>query len=310
MQHATELDTKQRISENRVLARGHQVLFELRSNGLQFLSIPEIRSSLLELNSCFNILFPGVTDFGSDPRYQPVREMTIPVDMRDCILSSPSISAAPVASILWECDGREVDDPEYANELSDDEYKNDVADDNEDVAWEDAAEDDNSTDNGECNDVINDDNLTMDTNMTPFTLEIRLPMTASGIETSDNAIIMQTLREITNHLTIHALPIMREWREALSAALGCCNHAHQSVPGREASSNKRKWDSNPIFSEDNTISSSTHLSGNIDVLQENKPKFMTALREVCALDDEVQRILRTRCKTLLISKNTDTDNSP
>lgn len=311
LQHATELDKKQRISENKILAKGHQVLAELRSNGVQSLSVPEIRSSLSELNSCFNILFPGVTDFGSDPRYHPVREMTIPLDVGDCILSSSSLSAAPAASILWECDGQEVDDPEYVNELSDNDDKNDVADDNEDVAWEDAVDDENSTDHGDYDDDINDDNVTMDMNMTPFTLEIRLPMTASGIETCDNAIIMQTLREITNHLTIHALPILREWREALSAALGCYNHAHQSGSGREMSSNKRKRDSHTLCNEDNTISSGINLSGSTDRAQEeNKLKFIGALREVCALDDEVHRILRTRCKTLLISKNTDIDTVP
>ena len=236
-------------------------------------------------------------------------------------ISSSSSFIAPATSLLWECDGQEVDDQEYSNAVSDVDDEKDNADvddddnddDDDDVAWEDAEEekkadtighdDDNNNNNNNNDDDDDDDDGSIDgrrseMNMTPFTLEIRLPMTASVIETSDNEIVMHTLKEITNHLTIHALPVLRGWREALSAALGCYNHTSDSLSNGMISSNKRKFDSDSVVIANNTITSNNNMN------QQNKMKITAALHEVCAVDDEVQKILRTRCKTLLVPKDT------
>jgi hypothetical protein len=71
------------------------------------LSLRDIRSSLSELNSCFAILFPGVTipDIEAFPRNQ------LETDVNDStgMVSKDRISSSD--RVMWEHDGEEIEAP-------------------------------------------------------------------------------------------------------------------------------------------------------------------------------------------------------
>lgn len=229
-----------------------------------------------ELNSCFGILFPGVTvpDFVPPPLY-PLKAIVSDDDGR---LLKNELSSIHSDEVIWEYDGQEIEPPPEINVdgknndecIKDDEHNNHSDDDN-DVAWED--------DQSHENDSEEDQNLEIST--APYTLEIHLPMTAAGVETADNAIVLQALREISAHLTTHALPALEDWRRTLSAASGCYHSEHLD--------RKRKRDSQMI--EENTRS----------ITEVQKERIRKGLKDVCDLDREVQEILKTRCSRFLAS---------
>jgi hypothetical protein len=82
-------------------------------------------------------------------------------------------------------------------------------------------------------------------------------------------------------MTAHALPALEQWREALSTALGCY---HSGNIGQ-----KRKRDSTPpIFTGDDEKKN-----------QLQKERMTQKLQDVCALYQEVQDIIKTRCSRFL-----------
>lgn len=277
------MNKRQGIKENKVLARARHVLSELTPEIGKTNILMEIRCSLSELNSCFDIIFPGVTESLERKPLSFLPSMSSQDSIR---FNDPPSKSQPT---LWECDGEEIfceDDKEdevkptsEAERCNNDNTNNDD-DDDDDVVWEDGVDDSDHEDLDEHQAEITS---------APFTIEINLPMTAAGIETADNAIVMQTLREITSHLTIHSLPILSEWREALASALGVLNYRGEE----EEPSKKRKWGKekfNPPIT-DNKKKDETYSP--------EREAISSALRVVCALDDEVQKVLRTRCRTLL-----------
>jgi hypothetical protein len=277
--HAEQMNKRQGIKENKVLARARQVLSELTPEIGKTNILMEIRCSLSELNSCFDIIFPGVTE--------SVERKPLSFSNSMCSQDGIGLNDAPSKSqpVVWECDGEEICGEDEIN----DEVKpisvanscNDANDnDDDDVVWEDGVDDSDHEDLDEHQAEITS---------APFTIEINLPMTAAGVETADNAIVLQTLREITSHLTTHALPILSEWREALASALGVLNYNGED----EGPSKKRKRGTgnfNDAFI-DTTNKNETYSP--------EKDAISSTLRVVCALDDEVQKVLRTRCRTLL-----------
>jgi hypothetical protein len=86
---------------------------------------------------------------------------------------------------------------------------NSHSDDDSDVAWEEDQSHKDSSDIG--SEEKEDQRLEIST--APYTLEINLPMTAVGVETADNKIVLQAIREISAHLISHALPTLEGWRE-------------------------------------------------------------------------------------------------
>ena len=277
MQHSEQMDKRQGIKENKVLARARHVLTELTPEIGKTNMLMEIRCSLSELNSCFDIIFPGVTE--------SIEQKPLSISQSMSSQNSIGFNDPPPKSqpIVWECDGEEVfcedekDDVAQSTSLS-----NNCNDDNDDddVVWEDGVDDSDHEDL---------DDHQAEITSAPFTIEINLPMTAAGVETADNAIVLQTLREITSHLTTHSLPILSEWREALASALGVLNYRRED----EGPSKKRKWGAVKFNAPlvDDTKKDETSSP--------EKEAISSALRVVCALDDEVQKVLRTRCRTLL-----------
>lgn len=275
------MNKRQGIKENKVLARARHVLSELTPEIGKTNILMEIRCSLAELNSCFDIIFPGVTvSLQRKPLYfLPSMSNQDSIGFND----PPSKSQ----STLWECDGEEI----YCEDEKDDEAKpsseagrcnddNANNDDDDDVVWEDGVDDIDHEDLDEHQAEITS---------APFTIQINLPMTAAGIETADNAIVMQTLREITSHLTIHSLPVLSEWREALASALGVLNYrGEEEEPSKKRKRGTEKF--NPPSIDDKKKD---------ETYSPEKEAISSALRMVCALDDEVQKVLRTRCRTLL-----------
>jgi hypothetical protein len=273
--HAEQMNRRQRIKENKVLARARQVLSELTPEIGKTNMLMEIRCSLSELNSCFDIIFPGVTESVERRHLSFLHSMSS--QDGNGFYDAPSKSQP----IVWECDGEEI----CCEDEKDDEAKpTSVAgsrnDDDDDVVWEDGVDDSDHEDQDEHQAEITS---------APFTIEINLPMTAAGVETADNAIVLQTLREITSHLTTHALPILSEWRGALASALGVLNYRRDDEgPSKKRKRGAGKFDAALV---DNTQNDEAYCP--------EKDAISSALRVVCALDDEVQKVLRTRCRTLL-----------
>jgi hypothetical protein len=165
--------------------------------------------------------------------------------------------------VVWESDGQEIEAPPdndndcENNAEKDGEYKN-YSDDDSDVAWEEDHE--NSSDTGK-----EEEDQRLEISTAPYTLEIHLPMTAAGVETADNSIVLQALREISGHMTAHALPALEQWREALSTALGCY-HSGNIVQ-------KRKRDSTPPI-----------ITGDDEKRNQLQKERMTQkLQDVCAI---------------------------
>jgi hypothetical protein len=77
--------------------------------GLSSLSLRDIRSSLSELNSCFAILFPGVTI--PDIEAFPLKQL--PVNDSTDMVSKDRISSLSRNSdrVVWEHDGEEIEAP-------------------------------------------------------------------------------------------------------------------------------------------------------------------------------------------------------
>ena len=278
MQHSAELDMRQQSKEDKTYTRAQQVLQELKLEGGQKLSLTEIKSRLSEINNCFDILFPGVTEAVHT-------ESTAKISYRNGIdIHQKGNGSAPPAKLLWECDGEEVDGGvENGETVIMDAFPGDAADDDDDVAWEDDAE--NKSDS-------EDDDSQRQTVSAPYTIEIHLPMTAAGIQNADNAIVVQTIREINNHLRSHALPLLNDWREALSVAIGTYNECQERVVpiGKRIRSNN----GSAVSIKDRTVRSG------ID--HKVMTSISTALAEVSAVDHEVQTLLNTRCRTLLGSE--------
>ena len=118
-------------------------------------------------------------------------------------------------------------------------------------------------------------------------------MTAMGVETADNAIVLQTLREISNHLTSFALPTLTKWRGELSSAMGVYNHDNSE--DKKSKKRGRADDENEIQEPSRR---STMPIDDLTSIQE-KEAISYALREVYTLELEVQTVLRTRCSTFL-----------
>lgn len=269
------MDKRQGIKQNRVLARARQVLSELTPEIGKTNVLMEIRCSLSELNSCFDIIFPGVTE--------SVERGPVSFSHSASSRNSIDINIPPSSSqrVVWECDGEEICcDDDKDDEAKPTSVSDHCNDDDDDVVWEDGVDESDNEDSDEHHAEITS---------APFTIEINLPMTAAGVETADNAIVLQTLRELSSHLRTHSLPILSEWREALASALGVFNYRGEV----EGPSSKRRRSAEKL-----NIPMSNHVVKD-DVDCPEKDMISSALRVVCALDDEVQKVLRTRCRTLL-----------
>lgn len=275
-QHSVELDRRQKSKEDKIYTRAQLVLQELKPEGGSKLTLIDIKSRLSELNNCFSILFPGVTEAVHT-------KSTFSSDNNNIDIHQKIIANAPSANVHWECDGEEIDGEEEEGVAAGAITFPDNADE-DDVAWEDESEKEVDTEE--------DDEAHIETLSAPYTIEINLPMTAAGIQNADNVIILQTIREITNHLNIHALPLLSDWRESLSAALGtynqCCDHITPVAKRIRLSEELCA----PIV--DNTIRPKMEYKMMLCI--------SAALAEVCAVDQEVQTLLSTRCRTLLGSE--------
>ena len=164
MQYASDIAKKQKIVENKVLNRGEQVLLELKSEGARSLSIQEMKSSLSQLNSCFDILFPSVTDTYSNysshghavPSYQIQSQAANSATTATASLLSIEKSKSK-DSVHWECDGEEVEvedqvlDQDHDDDQNEDNVtsliQKDEDDNDDDVAWEDGEDNDSVNDN-------------------------------------------------------------------------------------------------------------------------------------------------------------------
>lgn len=287
-EHAIALDKNNAVRENKILARARVVLSEMRSEGKSSLTLLEIKSSLSELNSCFSILFPGVVEPSAMKIYSEN-------DQKEAA-SETSFSQSSSGAVVWECDGQEVNDDDNVrvdDEGGDGAESTQVAvdnsvnndDDDDDVAWEDAS-------------VPYDDSEDVEENLAdivtaPYTLSIMLPMTAMGVETADNAIVLQTLREISTHLTSFALPILTKWRGELSSAMGVYNQ-DDSADKRSRKRGRADDDSELQHSSRRLTVPADHLTS-----KQKEEAISYALREVYKLELEVQTVLRTRCSTFL-----------
>ena len=106
---------------------------------------------------------------------------------------------------IWECDGIELpvvecgDDADNTNHVVEP-----VSDNFSDVEWE-------------SDDEISNQN-TIVAGATPFTITIPIVQHVSEIESRDNKIVVDTLREHKNHLQSILLPKLLEWQEVLSSA--------------------------------------------------------------------------------------------
>lgn len=210
-------------------------------------------------------------------------------------VSDTSFPQSSSGEVVWECDGQEVNDDDHVtddNEGCNGVERTQVAvdnsvsdDDNDDVAWEDASVPYDDHEDSEENqaDIIT----------APYTLSIMLPMTAMGVETADNAIVLQTLREISTHLTSFALPTLTKWRGELSAAMGVYN--------QDDSADKRSRKRGRADDDNELQHSSRRLTVPADHLtsKQEEEAISYALREVYTLELEVQTVLRTRCSTFL-----------
>jgi hypothetical protein len=276
-----------------MLAKGSNMLSHLTARpggeGTSFISMDDIKASMSELDSCFGILFPGVFD-SSSTSYSSSSDSTAAAAAAAATaksLSSSLISSSS-QSLIWECDGEEVEvkacsDEEDGDDSAPNALENDDDDDDDDVAWE---------DDDEGVEVVEEDQV--EVSMAPYTLQIIVPTTAVGVESADNAIVLHTLREIASHLTLHALPALQEWRKVLSAALGCYNHSDQ----KEIWTMKRKRASLAA----NEIESATSTTEVDRAAREyEKSETSKALRQVVNLEHEVLTMLNTRCNTLLSS---------
>lgn len=211
------------------------------------------------------------------------------------IVSDTSFPQSSSGEVVWECDGQEVNDDD--NVKDDDEgvdgaestqvaVDNSVNDDDDDdVAWEDASVPHDDPDDAEENqaDVIT----------APYTLSIMLPMTAMGVETADNAIVLQTLREISTHLTSFALPTLTKWLGELSSAMGVYNQ-DDSADKRSRKRGRTDDDSELQHSSRRLTVPADHLTS-----KQEEEAVSYALREVYTLELEVRTVLRTRCSTFL-----------
>jgi hypothetical protein len=285
-EHAIALDKNNAVRENKILARARVVLSEMKAEVKSSLSLLEIKSSLSELNSCFSIIFPGVVE-------PSAMEVYSENDQKEAV-SDTLFPQSSSGEVVWECDGQEVNDDDNVkddNEGADGAESTQVAvdnsvndDDDDDVAWEDASVPYDDSEDAEENqaDIIT----------APYTLSIMLPMTAMGVETADNAIVLQTLREISTHLTSFALPILTKWRGELSAAMGVYNQDD----GADKRNRKRGR-----ADDDNELRHSRKLTVPADHLtsKQEEEDISYALREVYTLELEVQTVLRTRCSTFL-----------
>ena len=279
MQHSIELDRRQQSKEDKIYSRAQQVLQELKTEGGQKLSLTEIKSRLSEINNCFDILFPGVTE-ALYTKSAAERSDRNGIDLNHKVTRN-----APSAQLLWECDGEEVEGDVEVDDIVNANAFSDNADD-DDVAWEDDAENESASEDED------DDDVRRQTVSAPYTIEIHLPMTAAGIQNADNAIVVQIIREINNHLRSHALPLLSDWREALSTAVGAYNEREdRTVP---TAKRMRQNNGSAASIEDTAIRSG------ID--HKMMMSMSAALAEVCAVDHEVQTLLNTRCKTLLGSE--------
>jgi hypothetical protein len=260
----------------------------MKAEGKSSLSLLEIKSSLSELNSCFSIIFPGVVEPSAMKIYSENDQMEA--------VSDTSFPQSSSGDVVWECDGQEVNDDDNVNddnEGADGAERPQVAvdnsvnvnDDDDDVAWEDASAPYDDSEGAEENqaDIIT----------APYTLSIMLPMTAMGVETADNAIVLQTLREISTHLTFFALPILTKWRGELSSAMGVYN--------QDDSADKRSRKRGRADDDSELQQSSRRLTVPADHLtsKQEEEAISYALREVYTLELEVQTVLRTRCSTFL-----------
>ena len=217
-------------------------------------------------------------------------------DLKEAI-SETFIQQSSSGEIVWECDGQEVnndDDLNNDNEMDDSTEPAPLAtdtaavnndDDDDDVAWEDA-----SVPN---DDLEDDEEIEAEAVIAPFTLSIMLPMTAMGVATADNAVVLQTLKEISNHLTSFALPTLTKWREELSLAMGVYNHDNYD----DNRSRKRGRDDDVNELQQHSRRSTMPID-DLTSMQE-KEAISYALREVYTLELEVQTVLRTRCSTFL-----------
>ena len=201
--------------------------------------------------------------------------------------------------VVWDCDGQELDNDDDIDadiEVGDSGKPNPIAidnsvndDDDDDVAWEDASV--------PYDDVEEVEESQAETVIAPFTLSIRLPMTAMGVETADNAIILQALREISNHLTSFALPTLTKWRGELSSAMGVYNHNDAEV---EISRKRGRADD-----DKESLHSSRRSAKPIDDLtsMQEKEAISYALREVYTLELEVpKKSIRAGNRRIFISR--------
>ena len=217
-------------------------------------------------------------------------------DFKEAI-SETFIPQSSSGEIVWECDGQEVnndDDLNNDNDMDDSMESAPIVtdtaavnndDDDDDVAWEDASMPND--------DFADDEEIEAETVIAPFTLSIMLPMTAMGVATADNAVVLQTLKEISNHLTSFALPTLTKWRGELSLAMGVYNHDNYD----DNRSRKRGRDDDVDELQQHSRRSTMPID-DLTSMQE-KEVISYALREVYALELEVQTVLRTRCSTFL-----------
>ena len=115
-----------------------------------------------------------------------------------------------------------------------------------------------------------------------------MPLTASALESSDNKVILQTIRELAMHMNKVVVPRLTEWKDILSQA--CAIYEKIFAASRICSA--AGGGSSAFASE-----SSSQLG--ICNLEKEYRETVQAFGQVNQLIREVDDMLHRRCETLL-----------
>ena len=190
----------EKINKNKLILRKNKILKNELHDGIvdvettlqvlallsPFYSLAYYSLKSKGIDSCFSIIFPSVV--------APTEKMN----------TNKPEKRKNKKRTIWECDGIELPVEECGDDADNTNHVVEPVSDNfSDVEWE-------------SDDEISNQN-TIVAGATPFTITIPIVQHVSEIESRDNKIVFDTLREHKNHLQSILLPKLLEWQEVLSS---------------------------------------------------------------------------------------------
>lgn len=187
--------------------------------------LAEIESNVTRLDECFMVIFPTFEDMLGRAEQGGGRAVAAPYVPREAL---EWVRDGEVVGIVGD-ENEEDEEEGDEGEREDETHKKRQRCEADDICWEDASDGEDERE-GQEQDVAAPISLCNPAALrilstaprpvaAPFQLELTMRTSLQHVETPDNAVVVQVMRELCKYLGRHALPMLRAWQTSLADAV-------------------------------------------------------------------------------------------